>query len=314
MIFKTQLGNNRDAKFVKTKSGMHEYRMHLQAKKAEQLAESKAVDPNRFMRQDKVMALQNERAKSLKHLNESNELYSQLKVDYLVNTLSEVFINALPLDEDYKQLHESGLVQVFGQELANLSESPDALLKEMQNGNSYLQDLAEAVLTEAKKECVKKQSESFKDNDDEESEKKVDVVGSVEASDIIKNKVLKVLDDENARSEEEKAIHDELNDRGLSENYTVNFNTRGIRHYSLFRSLQIDTYKKALHKVNGLNESTAIASRSDEGQISVDNDAVLAEAIIRYTLLETFNTLGLKAFNVRNTTKLSDDIAYRRYK
>lgn len=317
--FKPQLGNYRDrSEFVNPRRSADAYRKKLQQDKEVAINEA-AKHERGFYRPDVARSLGMNTSNRYGSISESNELYKEFKLNYLVNTLGEVFCESLVLDDNFVNAKKEGLIKLFGEQLANLAESPDALLEAMSNSNEYLRDVAEAVLSEAAKDAVdvakEKDPEVKAEKKESKKDKTVNVYGGSEASSDIKNKVLEVLDKENEASEKEKAIQDELNaksEEGTAAVSEAYYNTRGLKKNTLFRSIQIDTCKKGMSQAKELNEANTMVNLSEDG-MSLNQKNVLGESIIRYTLFETFNTLGLKEYNAREVSKLSNEIAYKRY-
>ncbi|MEI2423332.1 hypothetical protein V6O07_23895, partial [Arthrospira platensis SPKY2] len=207
-----------------------------------------------------------------------------LQETYLLNTLSEVFFNALPLDEDYKINNKFGLTKLFKAELAKLAESSDVLLKKMSmSESSYLRELSEKVKSEASKDAINinKKDDTSVDKDT----KCVDHQDSDEAAEAIKDKVIKVIKKENEISEKEKSIQDELDKaQQCNESATIIKKGTAPRQYGLFKALMINSYKEALHEAK-LEESSMLIDKSEDS-VSINKDNLLAEAVIKYTILE----------------------------
>lgn len=297
--------------YNKPKTSYHNIRMQNMLKKNEE-AINEMADVRSLNKFRKNVGVANANLDKQIKASQFSANAKHLQETYLLNTLSEVFFNALPLDEDYKINNKSGLTKVFKAELAKLAESSTDLLKKMSmSESSYLRELSEKVKSEASKDAI-----NINNKDDsavDKDTKCVDHRDSSEAAEAIKDKVIKVIKKENEISEKEKAIQDEIDKaQQVNESATIIKKGTAPRQYGLFKSLMINSYKEALHEAK-LQESSMLIDNNGES-VSINKDNLLAEAVIKYTILETFNTLKLKKYTPADIRTMSNALAYKTFK
>lgn len=231
--------------------------------------------------------------------------YKNLLEKSVVYTMSGILLEALPLDEDFKESYKTGFDKIIAHKL---SEKGDilAVIKHMENSGEFLSEVAKECKEKAKEADDKKR----KGKEVEDKELKVDNFDTNKASEIIKEKVIKVIEEENEVSEKQKEISAELEDaKNLKENASL-YRQDKLTSYSLFKGMMMNNYKAAIHKAKDLNESTNYVSLT-ENEIAVDMDMILAETIINYTLLEMLNTLKYEKYTARTVNKMANDLAYQ---
>lgn len=231
--------------------------------------------------------------------------YRNLLEKSVVYTLSGILSEALPLDEDFKESYKAGFDKLIANKLSEKGNIMD-VIKHMENSGQFLSEVAKECKEKAKEADDKKR----KGKEVEDKELKVENFDTDKAAEIIKEKVIKVIEEENEVSEKQKEISTELeNAKTLKENATI-YCADKIKSYSLFKGMMMNNYKSAIHKAKDLNESTIYVSLT-ENEIAVDMDMILAETIINYTLLEMLNTLKYEKFTARGINKMANDLAYQ---
>lgn len=299
--------------YQKPSGDLHEYRMSQNLKNSINLSESQNIEKTdeKFRIKSNIVNKKIEDAKKLAHNSKMNK---DLRESYLLNTLYEIFDQGLPLDEEFKEEHRQSLKEVFSKEVSHLSDSAEDLLKNMSNSKSeFLQEMAKEIKNEANADSEK--VTNGKKSKEELKDKAIKNYDTNQASILIKNKVMKVIKKENEISEREKQIEDDLNNlTNVSESGAQAFyQNQGAKQYRLFRAIMINSYKKAINKVTNLNEKSNMLEQTKDG-LKMDTDKLLAESIIKYTILETFNTIGLKSFTPNEVKALSNKLAYTNYK
>lgn len=240
-----------------------------------------------------------------KERDEINSQYKNLLEKSIVYTMSGILLEALPLDKDFKDTHKAGFDKLVAQKLAEKG-NVSAIVKHMENSGQFLSEVAKECKDKAKEADDKKR----KGKEVEDKELKVENFDTDKASEIIKEKVLQVIEEENEVSEKQKEISTELeNAKTLKENANLYCSDK-LKSYSLFKGMMVNNYKSAIHKAKELNESTNYVSLT-ENEMSVDMDMILAETIINYTLLEMLNTLNYETFNRRDVDKMANNLAYQ---
>lgn len=214
------------------------------------------------------------------------EGYATLKDDLLKDVMRQVCVESLLVDEDVvleniNILHEmvdsevdamggyDGLKAAFTRTSNPLLESMIETIDEMAKA------VGDRVLQEGK--CQKEMS--FKMNPEEVQDfdyKKKDL-GVEEISDFVKDRVLKVVQDEQAKSKEKGEVMDEIEtklkdaetDVPVTEAMNEIFDTKGLEQITLFESLMRVGYKNLLE-----NSSSAIfesSSFDDDEDMDEDN-------------------------------------------
>lgn len=232
--------------------------------------------------------------------------YNHLLEMCLFKVTEKLYMDALPLDEDYKELHKEDFKKFLVENLSKEGSAKDILAK-MEKSNEFLAEAAKDI-----KKFAKVNSKA-KENDDTVDSSEINLASSPsieEASSIVKEKVMKVLKDENEHAAREEDLAKEFNDmKAMNENVSL-FQKGGIPSYSLFKSMMINNYKRALCEARELNESTAYVTFSSKNEATVNMDMILAESVINYTLLELCNTIGYKTFNSTEVRKMSEKLAF----
>jgi hypothetical protein len=290
--------------------------------------------------------------------NKISQLGKEGKLTIFKELVYEAFSNALYLDQEFivenyqnlKNLTDSYIDENGGYQLleSSIEKTKSPLLKKI------------ASLCEATSQCVCKRK--FKqteeecdlntlnfDLDDEEQDSfnyEKGKIGIDQLSDMVKNKVLTVVQDEKTRQQEEDDLYSEIEnelteDENATDEKSVNealnkivTNKNPIEESTLFNALLRHSYKELLEnqavkdnndevlsdqekkkeeyninaKPNGIDVNMddvgADDSLTDDSELELDMDLVLAEALTKYTLMETLYTLQLKEYDVMEVQKL----------
>lgn len=310
MLYRSELV--RKGNYEKQSNSLHEYRQTQNLKKSMSLSEAQQIQKPEDIHPVKANVVNRQYEEHVKRSTDA-KVSKELREGYLINSLYEVFFDGLPLDEEFKEDHKKPLKEVFAGEVAKLSNSAEDLLKEMTNSHSeFLQEMAESVKKQANEDSVKvAKGEVDKEDLEDKSIKNYD---SKQASSLIKDKVMKVIKKENEISEREQKIEDEINQASsVNEGVEAFYQNKGAKQYRLFRAIMINSYKNAINKVTNLKEHSALLEETEDG-LKMDTDKLLGESIIKYTILETFNTIGLKTYTPREVKALSNELAYKQFK
>lgn len=231
--------------------------------------------------------------------------YNNLLEMCLFKVTEKLYMDALPLDEDYKELHKEDFKKFLVENLRKEGSAKD-ILNRMEHSNEFLAEAAKDIKKFAKT------NSKIKEQDDKIDDSEINLASSPsieEASSIVKDKVMKVLQDENEHAAREEDLAKEFNDL-KAVNESVTLYEKGVQTYSLFKSMMINNYKRALSEARELNESTAYVTFSGSNEASVNMDMILAESIINYTLLELCNTIGYKSYSGADVRKMSEKLAF----
>ena len=293
-------------------SSLHQVREMNRAKHLQELSEANNIETveEKF---NLSKLKNNKKIEEIQKVNKIKNDTEELTESILLNSLSNVFLESLVLDKEFVDSNRTALQNVFKVELANLAETATDLLNYMKNSDSYyLNEMAKKVEEKAAKDA-NDISKGVKDKD-LAKEDKVDHRDTPEAVEMIKSKVLKTIKKENELSKQEKDIQDEFTKaKELNEDVKIFYKTPNVRSFSLFKSIMMNSYKSSVKNVLNENTVSENAHMDKDGNVTVDNDKILAESIIKYTMLETLNTLQLKKFDARSVKRLADRYAYQRF-
>lgn len=298
---------------------------------------------DRLNRTDKQNAAKERAGKVISHtLLESQR---EFKMGQLVNTgklllfkeiLFEVFYKSLVLDEPFLAENKNTLREVtdrYIDENGGYSLLESASIK---SGSELLSRMKKSIDSIALAACRRKILESnqcnscsefdFDLNDEEQNQlnyAKKDL-SLDEVEELVKQKVLTVVKDEQARKQQEEELiadieEDLREDEGVTDEESMNealsrivLNKSPIYESTLFDSLFRSSYKEYItENANSVTESDCHHDDwdddwDDDEEFNLDMDVVLAEAITKYTLLEVCYTLKLENYSRENLRKLTE--------
>lgn len=253
-----------------------------------------------------------------KAFRNADNVYDKLSKKLFSNIIGEIFMKAIPLDEDFKEKYKGNIRTLLDENLYPNDEYIFDTFKKIKNNSLFLESVISLIEGCAKNTSNKKLknkeliSDEFElcDDDNEIFNSKKEVLNIDAVSDMIKDKVITVIEKETEESEKHKEIVDELmnksQDEGMQESFTF-IKKGGLEQHTLFKALMINTHKNILKEKNNLSEN--YISESTEG-MKVNMDFVMAESIVRYTLLETLNTLKIIDLSTKEARKLSEMLTY----
>lgn len=242
--------------------------------------------------------------------------------------LFSMVYNALPYPEDVKESLDVsemlGLVfNVYESVRKTCKESNKSCVNKDSKLVENIKDICEACAKKAAKRITKKaldeNQELTKINfelNEEEADELVDNIGDLgidQIEDLVKQKVVKVVEDEQKANEQKAKTIDEINsaidqakekepagDAGVQESAEVRLLNRKLNNITssfgntIFESL----FMTSIHDI----EQTAV-SESIEANPQDITDAAFLESVVRYTTIETVNTLGMIDFKRGNVAK-----------
>ena len=258
--------------------------------------------------------------------------------------LTEAYFASLVIDEEEKLLHENeiksyfitSLLEDYGS-ISNLMEACkgkskllDSKIEESKKCGKMLSDKCCKELTEGCKSescksegckseaCCKDGSgkdlsefsvdDFLKQNDEEIDYDKVTIN---EIGEIVKEKVVQTVKDEQERQEKNKEFLEELKEL-KTVNESVNVYSKEQEQYSLYKSIMMKNYKCTIYnlKESVIPKDSVYGTLDENGNIDINMDYIMFDTLLEYTKLELMNTLKIENFNAENTRKLANKYAY----
>lgn len=289
-----------------------------------------------------------------------NEVYKKGREVLFKQLLFEMFTKSLYLDEEFiieqqdnlKDVIESYVNKNGGFSLLEnaYKQTKSPLLKNMiQLCESIARKVSQRKLKEAQKDIDDVNLINFELNEEESQEfdYEKEKLGIDELADLVKSKVLTVIQDEKQRQAEEEELYRDLeNEISESEDKSVEESLKKmiikdlpIEESTLFNSLFRHSYKEALEALNNVtdhdiyddddaeeydidfdekeskkSEFKGYETIDDEiddhasDDIDIDMDLILAEAITKYTLMELAYTIKLEDYSSETVRKISQKL------
>ena len=250
-------------------------------------------------------------------LQEEARLYKIFREQCFLNSLAEMYIDSICLDESFIEPKRDALKRYFK---IQLSENTDVskLMEECRNKSSFLNHLVENSNKVAKQKAAKKAKENkdeFETQDELYSEEDtddllaIDKFDSAQVSSIVKDKVTRVIEAEEENNKNDIEMAKELSEKQALGECAVA--TIGSEEFTLFKSIMIKNYKEVINESIKSNSNVdGYSVLSENGEISEDMDIILAETICEYTRLELFNTLKMTNHSTLELKEMSSKIAY----
>ena len=227
--------------------------------------------------------------------------------------LTEAYFNALVMDDSFKKDNENSIKSFFLQSLKeDCNNNIYDFMDSVKTKSSLLYDLVESCKSKGRKlaEKANQKKDEFDVNkffDDEEENEKLDYSNTSvdEISNSVKDKVLKVIKDEEEQSEKNKQLAQDIQ-LARECGFDAKLITDGPERHTLFKSLMIHHYKDTMFNLKETGNSTEYGSIDENGNIRVDMDYVMCDAILEYTKLELYNTIRLFDYNHDTVKELSE--------
>lgn len=230
-------------------------------------------------------------------------------------SLTEAYFNALVLDDDFKEKNENSIKSFF---LTSLKEDCNndifGFMNKVKGKSPLLNELVEACKTKGRKLAAKasdKFSEDydevdkfFDDEDQDEIDLDYDNTTVEELSNHVKDKVVKVIKDEEEQSEKNKQMAQDIQ-MARESGYDAKIITKGPERHTLFKSLMVHHYKDTMFNLKESGVSSDYGT-IDGDEIKVNMDYVMCDAILEYTKLELYNTIRLFDYNYDTVKELSE--------
>lgn len=260
-------------------------------------------------------------------LRESASIAENSKQKFFIEMVYRIFYKSLILDEDFKSKSTDKLRRLVEDSLFG-EGSFDTVFAKLKTKSSFLNELCRFCETAADEKAADNAAAQMEDEtpvfqadvEDEVIEKALDNLGAEELADLVMEKVTQVITDEKEEDETRENMMGELVDIVNSnadgeESVEVQvaesmFKVNAIDEYSLFKSIMINSQKEILSESDNLKKSGYLLEQ-DDGRVKVNMDYVLAEAITRYTLLETLYTMRVLDISSKELREMSINLAYQ---
>lgn len=305
--------------FDRSKRG-NAYQAGLMAQKQMELNESAKID-NEMAEYNKSMRNYIGHGTAIQQgLLLENEYRESLTQIVLESAFADIYLKALYIDEPYKIEKQPQLMQYVSESFREeFGTDPNKTMAMLSKRSPFLEELCEAVkvkVDQKVKEARQAQTLSTKMDSilDCDNSVKVDVTKNPnvqEVTNVIKEKVLQVVQSEEKAQQEQQALVEEISaSRSLNES-TKLIKKGPVERFSLFRSLTIGNYKQALSEAAqddaGMEDYVQL---NESGAYSVDMNMMIAESVMQYTLLEMFHTLDMKDYTYRDVERMAKEKAY----
>lgn len=229
--------------------------------------------------------------------------------------LTEAYFNALVMDDDFKIKNEDSIKSFFIQSLKeDCNNNIYDFMEDVKNKSKLLYDLVEACKTKgrnlaakANEKCEGTDNDVNKFFDDEEDNEKMDYSNTSveEISNNVKEKVLKVIKDEEEQSEKNKQLAQDIQ-MARESGFDAKLISEGPERHTLFKSLMIHHYKDTMFNLKESGIDSEYGTIDENGKIKVDMEYVMCDAILEYTKLELYNTIKLFNYNYDTVKEISE--------
>ena len=242
--------------------------------------------------------------------------------------LLETYMGALVIDDEFITENQIPIRNFF---LDKLNERCNgdmvSFMDEVATKSIHLKELVEACKAKGKakgkkfkEKCNEKDvvnsdikiEEEFDKLLQEPDDDKLDVtLDSKEGAEVIKDKVISVLKDEEDANEKKKAILDDISAAvSLDESISLHHND-GMEHHSLFNSIMMYNYKNCMKQINeGAELGEYVILDESTNSVKVNMDYILCDTILEYTELELYNTLGIDIKSAKELREMADHYAH----
>lgn len=289
---------------------------------AEELAETAKLKENNQLLQESINL-----ESSFDNVDYSHDINKTLKRNFVNEvgirgterafafSLAEAYFNALVMDDEFKTKNENSIKSFFLQSLKeDCNNNIYDFMEEVKTKSNLLYDLVEACKTKGRKLAAKANEKcEGTDNDvnrffdDEEDNEKIDYSNTSveEISNNVKDKVLKVIKDEEEQSEKNKELAQDIQ-MARESGFDAKLISEGPERHTLFKSLMIHHYKDTMFNLKESGVESEYGSIDENGKIKVDMNYVMCDAILEYTKLELYNTIKLFNYDYDTIKEISE--------
>lgn len=289
---------------------------------AEELAETAKLKENNQLLQESINL-----ESSFDNVDYSHDINKTLKRNFVNEvgirgterafafSLTEAYFNALVMDDEFKTKNENSIKSFFLQSLKeDCNNNIYDFMEEVKTKSNLLYDLVEACKTKGRKLAAKANEKcEGTDNDvnsffdDEEDNEKIDYSNTSveEISNNVKDKVLKVIKDEEEQSEKNKELAQDIQ-MARESGFDAKLISEGPERHTLFKSLMIHHYKDTMFNLKESGVESEYGSIDENGKIKVDMNYVMCDAILEYTKLELYNTIKLFNYDYDTIKEISE--------
>lgn len=259
------------------------------------------------------------------------KLYNENKEELFKSTLFEMAFNACWVDDEFKFENIQEMYKLFEEVVQTLD---DCGIKKLQEGK-FIEGCRSAVYETCRKasarlakECKDKELTEIdfdlSEDEEEELDNKLSDLGKDEIEELVKKKVLTVIQDEKNIAAKKKSEMDELNQELDNDDDMDDIDDEDEdsdeQPSEAKDTLESIIYKKKLNKLQDISNSTLfealmiLSNRKISNNIITEGidcsedhkmNAAMIESIVKYTILETFNTLQMYDFSNISTKKLT---------
>ena len=256
------------------------------------------------------------------------DIYYTVAENAFLETLYTMYRGSLVLDEDFIQAHEEAirnyLIETVKEEYGDIYNLMEACKKNSKLLNKVVESCKKKgkkasneayARMEAKETTGETIDKIFDDacqtnsENTEELKKDMDVE---EVCNVVKEKVVKTISDEEKRNEEKKELVEELNKaKSIGESVSL-YKNPGLEHETLFHSIMVNRHKQCIRQIKQYPERAGeYGTINESGEISIDMDYVLCDTILEYTRLELLNTIKITNYIPSQVRQLAEDIMYK---
>lgn len=238
--------------------------------------------------------------------------------------LCETYYKSLVIDDDFKKQNENQIKSYF---IEKLKEDANGDVYRYMNECAPKSGLLKILVEECKKKGAKLEKKAAKkldedgdfdiddylndDDDNGDFDINYDKADVNEISNIVKDKVIQVIKDEEEKNKEAQDFIDDINNaKSVSEN--AGLYIKGNEQFSLYKSMMLKNNKEVVKALSegACDTNSVYGSISENNEIKVNMDYVMFDTILEYTNMELMNTMKIKDYSSDHLRKYAEDMAY----
>lgn len=291
--------------------------MNLQ--KEMELNESTRIDNELNERQSTMKNFISPGARREQEARLTDAYHKSLSQVLLESAVADIYIAALPIDDDVKIEKRPQILQFvsesFRQEFGtDATKTMNAFSKKSECLAILCEAVKEKVSQKVKEQRqaqnLENRIESIVDCDNSVKIDMESKINTQEVTNVIKDKVTKVVADEiKAQEEQQQLVQDIAGAKQLNESARLIPKTP-VEEFTLFKSMMISNHKESLSEAMQGEGGTDYVNLNESGAYQVDMEMILAESIMQYTLMETFYTLRMSDYTRPELQEKARKLAY----
>ena len=299
------------------KGNAHQAGMGLQ--KEMELNESTRIDNELQDRQSSMKNFVSPGARREQEARLTEAYHKSLSQVLLESAVADIYIQALPIDEHVKIEKRPQLLQYVSESFQQEFGTDAAkTMKKFGEKSEFLHILCEAVKEKVSQKVKEQRQAQTLENriesiTDCDNSVKIDVeskLGVQEVTNVIKDKVTKVVADEiKAQEEQQQLVQDIAGAKSLNESARL-IPKAPVEEFTMFKSMMIHNHKESLSEAMQAEGGTDYVNLNESGAYSVDMEMILAESIMQYTMMETFYTLRMSDYSRTELQEKAHKLAY----